>query len=152
VRKWEIPQLQQSKHPTSWSHWPSSLRRGSAADRWMGLRDRIPPAAWMFVSFVSYIKDKSKSQNKQDKKKVRIKCKERTTTTANPFSVWTFVSFVCCVGRGLCEELITRLEDSYWVFVCLIVFDVRTISQDALWPEFDPFTTKIIKQIANKAS
>ena len=31
------------------SQWPSGLRRGSAADRLLGLRIRIPPGAWMFV-------------------------------------------------------------------------------------------------------
>jgi hypothetical protein len=32
------------------SEWPSGLRRGSAADRLLGLRVRIPPVAWMSVS------------------------------------------------------------------------------------------------------
>ena len=31
------------------SQWPSGLRRGSGADRLLGLRVRIPPAAWMRV-------------------------------------------------------------------------------------------------------
>jgi hypothetical protein len=30
--------------------------------------------------------------------------------------------FVCCVGSGLCDELITRSGDSCRVFVCLCVF------------------------------
>jgi hypothetical protein len=30
--------------------WPHGLRRGSAAARLLGLRVRIPPGAWMFVS------------------------------------------------------------------------------------------------------
>ena len=34
----------------SQSHWPSDQRRGSAADRWLGLRVRIPPGAWVSVS------------------------------------------------------------------------------------------------------
>jgi hypothetical protein len=32
-----------------------------------------------------------------------------------------FVSCVCCVGSGLCEELITRSEESYRVCVCVCV-------------------------------
>jgi hypothetical protein len=32
--------------------WPSSLRRGSAVDRFLNLRVRIPPGAWIFVLFV----------------------------------------------------------------------------------------------------
>jgi hypothetical protein len=32
------------------SHWPSGLRRGSAAARVLGLRVRIPPGALVYVS------------------------------------------------------------------------------------------------------
>ena len=40
---------------------PSGLRRGSAADRLLGLWVRIPPGAWMFLSCVLYsIKQKTK--------------------------------------------------------------------------------------------
>jgi len=58
------------------SRWPRGLRRGSAAARLLGLRVRIPSAAWMSV------------------------CCE------------------CCVlsGRGLCDELITRLEESHRIW------------------------------------
>jgi hypothetical protein len=36
------------------------------------------------------------------------------------------VSCECCVlsGRGLCDELITCCEESYWLCVCLIVCDL----------------------------
>ena len=37
------------------SKWPNGLKRGSAADRLLGLRIRIPPGAWMFVSCVCYV-------------------------------------------------------------------------------------------------
>ena len=33
-----------------WSQWQRGLMRGSAAARLLGLRVRIPPRAWMFVS------------------------------------------------------------------------------------------------------
>jgi hypothetical protein len=33
------------------SHWPSGLRRGSAAARLLGLRVRIPPRTWMFFCY-----------------------------------------------------------------------------------------------------
>ena len=39
------------------AQWPSGLRRGSAANRLLGLRVRIPPGAWMFV-FCVINKDK----------------------------------------------------------------------------------------------
>ena len=40
--------------------WPSGLRRGSAVDRLLELRVRIPPGAWMFVLCVV---SKDKRQN-----------------------------------------------------------------------------------------
>jgi hypothetical protein len=35
-----------------------------------------------------------------------------------PLGEWMFVCCVCCVlsGRGLCNELITRPEESYWLW------------------------------------
>jgi hypothetical protein len=58
-----------------WLNPVAALRRGSAAARLLGLRVRIPPRAWIYVS-----------------------CE-------------------CCIlsGRGLCDGLITRLEESYRV-------------------------------------
>ena len=55
------------------SQWPSCLRRGSAADRLLGLRVRIPPGAWMFVLCVLYSKDKRHSQNNQDNEVIQMK-------------------------------------------------------------------------------
>jgi hypothetical protein len=37
------------------SQWPCVLRRRSAADRLLGLRVRIPPRAWMFVSCTVFV-------------------------------------------------------------------------------------------------
>ena len=54
--------------------WPSGLRRGSASDRLLRLRDRIPPRSWMFVLCVLYSKDKRHNQDTE----LRIKYKERT--------------------------------------------------------------------------
>jgi hypothetical protein len=31
----------------------------------------------------------------------------------------SLVFVVCCVGSGLCDELIARAEEFYWVFVCV---------------------------------
>jgi len=69
---------------TAWSQWTYGQRRGSAVPSWLGSRVRIPPRAWMFISYV-----------------------------------------VCCVGSGLCDGLITRPEESYWLCVCVIVCDVE---------------------------
>jgi len=44
-----------------------------------------------------------------------------------PPGAWMFVCFVCCVlsGRGLCNELITRPEESYRLW-CVVVCDLET--------------------------
>ena len=44
-----------------------------------------------------------------------------------PPGAWTFVCCECCVlsGRGLCDELITRPEESYRLW-CVVVCDVET--------------------------
>jgi len=46
-----------------------------------------------------------------------------------------FVWCVCCVlsGRGLCDELITRPEESYRVW-CVIVCDLETSRMRSPWP------------------
>jgi len=40
---------------------------------------------------------------------------------------WMFVCCKCCVlsGRGLCDELITRSEESYRLW-CVVVCDLET--------------------------
>ena len=47
-RIWE--KLTGNKLLLSWSWWPRGLRYGTAAARLLGLRVRIPPGTWMFVS------------------------------------------------------------------------------------------------------
>ena len=44
-----------------------------------------------------------------------------------PTGAWMFVCCECCVlsGRGLCDELITRPEESYRLW-CVIVCDLET--------------------------
>jgi len=39
-----------------------------------------------------------------------------------PLRAWMLVSCVSCVSSGLCDELITRWGESYWVCVCVCVF------------------------------
>jgi len=80
--------------------WPRGPKRTSAAARLLRLWFRIPPEAWMSVSYE------------------------------------------CCVlsGRGLCDGLITRPEESYrlWcvvcVCVCVCVCDLETSRMRRPWP------------------
>jgi hypothetical protein len=47
---------------------------------------------------------------------------------------WMFVCCVCFVlsGRGLCDELITRPEESYWLW-CVVVCDLETLKMWRPW-------------------
>jgi hypothetical protein len=46
---------------------------------------------------------------------------------------WMFVCCECCVlsGRGLCDELITRPEESYWL-VCHCVWSRNLKNEEAM--------------------
>jgi len=46
---------------------------------------------------------------------------------SNPAGAWTFVCYECCVlsGRGFCDELITRPEESYRLW-CVVLCDLQT--------------------------
>ena len=52
-----------------------------------------------------------------------------------PPGAWMFVCCECCVlsGRGLCDELITRTDDSYRLW-CVIVCDLETSRMRRPWP------------------
>ena len=52
-----------------------------------------------------------------------------------PPGAWIFVWCECCVlsGRGLCEELITRPEESYRLW-CVVVCDLETSRMRRPWP------------------
>ena len=43
--------------------------------------------------------------------------KGEKTRKKNSLMAWMFVFCICCVGSGLCDELITRSEESYQVCV-----------------------------------
>jgi hypothetical protein len=53
----------------------------------------------------------------------------------NPRAAWMFVCCRCCVlsGRGLCDELITRPEESYRLW-CVVVCDLETSRMRRPWP------------------
>jgi len=55
---------------------------------------------------------------------------------------WMFVCCECCVlsGRGLCDELIARLEESYRVW-CVVVCDLETSRMRRPWPVLDRSAT-----------
>ena len=48
-----------------------------------------------------------------------------------PPGAWIFVCCECCVlsGRGLCDELITRPEESYRLW-CVIVYDLENLKNE----------------------
>ena len=52
-----------------------------------------------------------------------------------PPGAWMFVCCECCVlsGRGFCDKLITRPEESYWLW-CVFVCDLETSRMRRPWP------------------
>ena len=52
-----------------------------------------------------------------------------------PPGAWMFVCCECCVlsGRGLCDELITRPEESYWLW-CVVMCDLGSSRMRRPWP------------------
>jgi len=56
---------------------------------------------------------------------------------------WKFVCCECCVlsGRGLCDKLITRPEESYWLW-CIVVCDQETLRMRRPWPTLGRSATK----------
>jgi len=52
-----------------------------------------------------------------------------------PLEAWKFVCCGCCVlsGRGLCDELITRPEESYRLW-CVVGCDLETSRMRRPWP------------------
>jgi hypothetical protein len=52
-----------------------------------------------------------------------------------PPIAWMFICFECCVlsGRGLCNDLITRPEESYRL-CCVVVCDLETLWMRRPWP------------------
>ena len=56
---------------------------------------------------------------------------------------WMFVCCECCVmsGRGLCDELITRPEESYRLW-CVVVCDLETSRMRRTWPALGRSVTK----------
>jgi len=60
-----------------------------------------------------------------------------------PPVAWMFVCCECCVlsGRGLCDELITRPEESYRLW-CVAVFDLGTPRIRRPWPALGRSATR----------
>jgi len=54
-----------------------------------------------------------------------------------PLGAWKSVCCECCVlsGRGLCDEMITRPEESYRLW-CVVVCDLETSRMRSPWPAF----------------
>ena len=107
------------------SQWPSGLRRLSTADRLLGLRVRIPPEAWVLVLCVSYSKGQQAKPGQSG---------QRSTDKVQKNILHGAWTCDCCVlsGRGLCDWLIPRPEESYRLR-CAIVCDVETSRMRRSW-------------------
>jgi hypothetical protein len=60
----------------------------------------------------------------------------------NPPGAWMSVCFECCVlsGRGLCDGLIARPEESYRLW-CVVVFELGSSRTTRPWPALGRSTT-----------
>jgi len=60
-----------------------------------------------------------------------------------PLGTWMFVCCEWCVlsGRGLCDELIIRLEESYRLW-CVVVCDLETSRKRRPWPALGHSATR----------
>ena len=65
-----------------------------------------------------------------------------------PPRAWMFVCCECCVlsGRGLCDELITRPEESYRLW-CVVMCDLETSRMRRPWPALGRSATARKKNI-----
>ena len=66
-----------------------------------------------------------------------------------PLWAWTFDCCECCVllGRGLCEELITRPEESYRLW-CVVVCDLENlVNEEALAHRGEGVLLRLVKNI-----
>ena len=78
------------------------------------------------------------------------RCLRGSSATARLLRLWVrippgarmCVSFECCLlsGRGLCDELITRTEESYRLW-CDVVGDLETSRIRRAWPVLGPTAT-----------
>ena len=78
------------------SRWPSGLRRTSLADYLQGLRDWIPPGAWLFVLCVVSRDKMAKRRTIKTKKQVRMKYKVQENTKKKK-SHWTQGVYLLCL-------------------------------------------------------
>jgi hypothetical protein len=90
----------------------------------MLLNEKSP--AWSFI-FVS-----AKSRERQSQWPRGLRCRSAAARLLRlwvriPPRVWLFVCCEFCVlsGRGLCDELLTRPEESYRLW-CIVVSDLET--------------------------
>ena len=61
--------------------------------------------------------------------KAWVRCRSNAEVVgSNPTEVWISVCCECCVlsGRGLCDELIIRREESYRLW-CVVSCDLETL-------------------------
>ena len=67
-----------------------------------------------------------------------------------PPGAWMFVCCECRVlsGRGLCDELITRPEESYRLW-CVVVCDLETLRMRRPWPALGRSATAKTKALAS---
>ena len=90
---------------------------------------------WMYLGLMNFASLKYITAKPPVRRSQWPRCLRRRSTAARllrswvwiPPRAWMSVCCECCVlsGRGLCDELITRPEESYWLW-CVVVCDLET--------------------------
>jgi hypothetical protein len=81
---------------------------------------------------VLYGKNKRHSQDNEDKELIEMKYREQEKKSRPGHGCLSVVSVACLSGRGLCDGLITRPEESYRL--CGVVRDLETSRMRRLKP------------------
>jgi hypothetical protein len=96
---------------------------------------KIPPGAWMFVlCCIRTVVRRTKKDYTVQKMDQRGRPQELIQKKIPP-GAWMFVSCECCVlsGRGLCDELVPRPDESYRVWCVSNVCDHETSKDEAAY-------------------
>ena len=125
------------------SQWPRGLRRRSAAACLLRSWVPIPPGGHGYLCVVCcQIEVSATSWSLVQRSPTDCGLRRRSTAARLlrswvriPPGEWMIVFCDCCVlsGRGLCDELITRPEESYRLW-CVAVCDIETSRMRRPWP------------------
>jgi len=108
----------------------------------------IPPLPYLYIKLFNTFKNTTPIPVAAQSKASVCGRLSAETVGSNPTEAWMSVCCECCVlsGRGLCDELITRPEESYQLW-CVVVCDLETSWKRRPRPTGGAVVSKINKNI-----